>query len=1038
MRLAALALRILLPVAALTLARMPAEAASDAHDSQAVLSSDAATRAVAVSGPVILVSPLSLDFGEVEIGASETRDFVIRNIGEEELEVVSIVSSAPELTSNLPAPVTVQPGGEITGSAAYRPLGGPLTATLEFHSNATNGVFLIGAVGFANSPPVIAPIGPISAAAFFPLSFTVTATDFDADPVVLSATAIPEGAVFNSDTGVFSWTPTAIDEGQHSVTFSATDGRDTDTEVVLINVTVLNRPPVAAPGGPYSGAAGAMIQFDGSGSSDPDGDALLFHWEFGDGSSGSGASPTHAYAIGDVFAVTLTVTDTGYGPLSHSAQTTAYITPVTRVLVYSQGWDTPGDLDGWLAETLFAQVSVVNEGGNPNGYLRTYSSPGYGTIGTGVWWGYGSKLPRDYVAARVTRVSFDVRQFSGTFTAIWFRVRKDSSENGWHQEVATAIPSGSWLTFTIDFDPTWSDAEARAAGWTQILPASSFTATMSHADFTSIRIMGQLTYPLLPLEGGIDNFVLEADGVLNHPPIADPGGPYTGAAGAAVQFDGSGSSDADGNSLSYDWNFGDSTTGTGATPTHAYDLGSVYTVTLTVTDDGFATLSHSASTTARISGVQRCGSARPHRVLVDASRSDGVWWSPQGGTAGFDACVFHQGQKVADFLRAQGMEVHELPPSSVVTRSLLDQYRFVIRYVSAAASYQPLEIEAYRDYVLNGGRMILALRFLGPGSTDALAEAFGISFRGAAQGDARVTRFTQHPITHGLTTLPYGPGSGLFGIPAGATILGSLSDGAYIELDFDFARDPEEPAGAPVMGITPHGSGEIFFIGETNPIISLSQPFMSNLIRYFFVRPVSLDVDPDVINLRSEGRWITTFIEATEFGAAEIEPSSVRLEGIAPVEGKLASVSDRDQDGVPALELKFSRDAIASLLTAGNQTLRITGSLLSGGRFEGSAEVRVIDPPGAPLTASVAPNPLNPSGVLTISVPSAGPLKVKLFDSQGRLVRRLIDERLVPAGVRRITFDGRGEGSRALPSGIYFYRVETAGGVVNGRLAIMK
>jgi hypothetical protein len=53
-------------------------------------------------------------------------------------------------------------------------------------------------------------------------------------------------------------------------------------------------------------------------------------------------------------------------------------------------------------------------------------------------------------------------------------------------------------------------------------------------------------------------------------------------------------------------------------------------------------------------------------------------------------------------------------------------------------------------------------------------------------------------------------------------------------------------------------------------------------------------------------------------------------------------------------------------------------------------------------------------------------------------VRSLIDERLVPAGVRRITFDGRGERSRALPSGIYFWRVETARGVVNGRLVIMK
>jgi len=53
-------------------------------------------------------------------------------------------------------------------------------------------------------------------------------------------------------------------------------------------------------------------------------------------------------------------------------------------------------------------------------------------------------------------------------------------------------------------------------------------------------------------------------------------------------FDASGSSD-DGAIVSYEWTFGDGTTGTGVAPSHSYAAGGSYLVTLTVTDDGDAT-----------------------------------------------------------------------------------------------------------------------------------------------------------------------------------------------------------------------------------------------------------------------------------------------------------------------------------------------------------------------------------------------------------------------------------------------------------------
>ena len=85
---------------------------------------------------------------------------------------------------------------------------------------------------------------------------------------------------------------------------------------------VANRAPTADAGGPYSGAVGAPVGFDGTGSSDPDGDALAMTWSFGDQVTAGGPTPVHTYQAAGVFTVTLTVSD---GQASDQAGTTATI-----------------------------------------------------------------------------------------------------------------------------------------------------------------------------------------------------------------------------------------------------------------------------------------------------------------------------------------------------------------------------------------------------------------------------------------------------------------------------------------------------------------------------------------------------------------------------------------------------------------------------------------------------------------------------------------------------------------------------------------
>jgi PKD repeat protein len=80
---------------------------------------------------------------------------------------------------------------------------------------------------------------------------------------------------------------------------------------VAVMLNIRNRGPVANAHGPYAGLANQSIDFGGTGSSDPDGDALTFAWDFGDGRAGSGPIPAHTYAAEGVFQVILHVTDTG-------------------------------------------------------------------------------------------------------------------------------------------------------------------------------------------------------------------------------------------------------------------------------------------------------------------------------------------------------------------------------------------------------------------------------------------------------------------------------------------------------------------------------------------------------------------------------------------------------------------------------------------------------------------------------------------------------------------------------------------------------
>jgi PKD repeat protein len=83
----------------------------------------------------------------------------------------------------------------------------------------------------------------------------------------------------------------------------------------------------------------------------------------------------------------------------------------------------------------------------------------------------------------------------------------------------------------------------------------------------------------------LDNVAIGHMGKPNADPDAVAGGPYAGQEGSAVAL-AFGGSDADADALTFSWDLGDGTTGTGATPpsSHIYQDDGTYAITLTVAD----------------------------------------------------------------------------------------------------------------------------------------------------------------------------------------------------------------------------------------------------------------------------------------------------------------------------------------------------------------------------------------------------------------------------------------------------------------------
>ncbi|MFA5363039.1 MAG: PKD domain-containing protein [Candidatus Omnitrophota bacterium] len=289
--------------------------------------------------------------------------------------------------------------------------------------------------------------------------------------------------------------------GAYTARVTVDDGGNLSCSSASKTVNInLNRQPIADAGVDNAICAGSEVVFDGSGSQVEEGSNPSFVWDFGDGSAKEkGVKAAHTYKKGGNYQATLTVDD---------------------------GNGTSCSID--------SDTSVVNVNAKPQAQLAAVE-----TVCTG------------------KTVYFDA-----------------SGSND---------PDGGALIYHWDFgDGTTGAGPVKISH--EYEKGGRYTAVVTVDDGR-----GSACNPVCSR----DSKAVEVR--VNTPPKANAGPNLVCCAGWENFFDGSTSTDADEDVLSYTWDFGDGTTATGAKVTHVYPQSGRYKVVLAVNDNSGTPCSSSSS-----------------------------------------------------------------------------------------------------------------------------------------------------------------------------------------------------------------------------------------------------------------------------------------------------------------------------------------------------------------------------------------------------------------------------------------------------------
>ena len=141
--------------------------------------------------------------------------------------------------------------------------------------------------------------------------------------------------------------------------------------------------------------------------------------------------------------------------------------------------------------------------------------------------------------------------------------------------------------------------------------------------------------------------------------------------------------------------------------------------------------------------------------------------------------------------------------------------------------------------------------------------------------------------------------------------------------------------------------------------------------------PMSLDLAPNTLNLRSMGHWVTATLEPEPPASpADIDVASILMNRSVPVDASApASIGDADGDGRPDLTVRFNRAAVELKVAEGEAVPVTVSGKIGSGCFETTDVIRVRRAHVPALGGGSAPEGGDTAGVpsLALELKSSSP-----------------------------------------------------------------
>jgi len=940
------------------------------------------------------------------------------------------------------------------------------TATNTLTGSASTAITVTDAFPSDRAPVVSAPATRATVAGT-PVTFSVSASDPDGDPILsltASGSAITGGGAFATDasnsSGTFTWTPTSAQVGGYGATFTATNSLS-GLATTAISVTSANRPVAVSGPVTASGFRGQLIWFEVT-AEDPDADPIASLTASGPAISAGGTFTTNStntsgtfnWVPGTSLLGNYTVTFTATQP-SSSASLITTITVMDRAPVVS----APGTAAIVAGSVLTFQVFATDPDGEGIGTLTatgpaftagaTFTKNSSNTAGTVNWTPSLSQagtynatftaanalsraatttitvlasVPRPYMYMDTNGdgafTAADRLQPNGTPTIVDVWVNTSHDTNGSPAACDTGDGDlATWNSYAVIIGATGGTVSFGTP--TNQVPTFTIPTTPFGATGTEMKF-GQASGT--PEAGGLKRmFTVTVTGSTGSPALAflpygvlGPDPTSFGTSCSGLDFDNT-------YKLGADWfdAFGAArfladghADPSVAVPAAVHGtVNTVVSVTASASDPDAGQLV-TLSQTNNAPFLTGAASAGP--VTTPSLTLTGTPTSAQAGSytvtwSAVDDATPTPGTATATTVITIGSAVAHAP----VVTAPVSVAGTVNSPLSVAITAADPDGDAITTLTASGTAVVAGGVFTGNAAntsgtmdwtpTSAQVGNFSVTFTASniLSGSATTAITVSAP---GVTNLVGNPSFELSG--AGwAGLDGGIIDRADGGFEGNYCLEIQGPA---------IGTGKFSVNDSPNWVVRV--PAAGTVYRFTaWVRSAS-----------SKGRAqlrVREYLAKVHQGTSYSRPvvltpawQLVTLDCAAIAAGSTLDLQVMDAP-VAAGEV-FQTDAISIVVVSG-----------------GAAVVAAGDAEMAPV---VAPNPLNPDGMLAYSTSNAGPVQVRIFDASGRFVRTLVEEPAMEPGRHAVRFDGNDAGGRRLASGIYFYRIEADRRAKTGRFTILK